>query len=184
MSLSLPITKIVIHCSATRNGKQLRTVNQTAAQRINDWHSQRGFKRDPILSKKFNPHLPNIGYHFVIDTDGTVETGRMVGEIGAHVKGHNQHSLGICLVGGITQTGKNHGEYTEKQWLALHKLLQKLESEHPSARICGHRDLSPDVNGDGSITPNEWIKDCPCFDVWTWLDSEQIINKEHLYKGW
>ena len=108
----------------------------------------------------------------------------MVGEVGAHVKGHNQHSLGICLVGGITTTGKNHGEYTEKQWLALHKLLQKLESEHPSARICGHRDLSPDVNGDGTITPNEWIKDCPCFDVWTWLDSEQIINTEHLYKGW
>ena len=50
MSLSLPITKIVIHCSATRNGKQLRTVNQTAAQRINDWHSQRGFKRDPICN--------------------------------------------------------------------------------------------------------------------------------------
>lgn len=82
MSLSLPITKIVIHCSATKNGKSLRTATQTAAQRINDWHSQRGFKRDPILAKKFNPHLPNIGYHFVIDTDGTVETGRMVGEIG------------------------------------------------------------------------------------------------------
>ena len=107
----------------------------------------------------------------------------MVGEIGAHVKGHNQHSLGICLVGGITQTGKNHGEYTEKQWFALHKLLQKLESEYPSARICGHRDLSPDVNGDGTITPNEWLKDCPGFDVWTWLDSEQVINVDHLFRG-
>ena len=49
MSLSLPITKIVIHCSATKNGKSLRTVTQTAAQRINDWHSQRGF------SKKIQP---------------------------------------------------------------------------------------------------------------------------------
>lgn len=183
MSLSLPITKIVIHCSATKNGKSLRTATQTAAQRIDEWHKQRGFKRSPVLAKQFNPHLQHLGYHYVIDTDGTVETGRMVGEIGAHVKGHNQHSLGICLVGGITTTGKNHGEYTEEQWLALHKLLQKLESEHSSARICGHRDLSPDVNGDGTITPSEWIKDCPCFDVWSWLDSEQVINVDHLFRG-
>lgn len=183
MSLSLPITKIVIHCSATKNGKSLRTTTQTAAQRIDEWHKQRGFKRSPVLAKQFNPHLQHLGYHYVIDTDGTVETGRMVGEIGAHVKGHNQYSVGICLVGGIDASGKNYGEYTEKQWLALHKLLQKLESEYPSANICGHRDLSPDVNGDGSITPNEWIKDCPCFDVWTWLDSEEVVNFNHLYLG-
>lgn len=183
MSLSLPITKIVIHCSATKNGKSLRTATQTAAQRIDEWHKQRGFKRSPVLAKQFNPHLPHLGYHYVIDTDGTVETGRMVGEIGAHVKGHNQYSVGICLVGGITAGGKNHGEYTEKQWIALHKLLQKLESEYPSANICGHRDLSPDINGDGTITPNEWIKDCPCFDVWTWLDSDEVVNFNHLYLG-
>ncbi|MDA5624327.1 N-acetylmuramoyl-L-alanine amidase, partial [Pasteurella multocida] len=48
--------------------------------------------------------------------------------------------------------------------------------------ICGHRDLSPDLNGDGTITPNEWLKDCPCFDVWEWLDSEQVINDEHLFE--
>ena len=183
MSLSLPINKIVIHCSATKNGKSLRTATQTAAQRIDEWHKQRGFKRSPVLAKQFNPHLQHLGYHYVIDTDGTVETGRMVGEIGAHVKGHNQYSVGICLVGGIDASGKNYGEYTEKQWIALHKLLQKLESEYPSARICGHRDLSQDINNDGTITPNEWIKDCPCFDVWTWLDSEEVVNFNHLYLG-
>ena len=86
-------------------------------------------------------------------------------------------------MGGIDASGKNYGEYTEKQWIALHKLLQKLESEYPSARICGHRDLSPDINGDGTITPNEWIKDCPCFDVWTWLDSDEVVNFNHLYLG-
>lgn len=84
-----PITKIVIRCSATQNGKQLRTTTQTAAQRIDDWHKQRGFQRLASYYKQFNPHLQHIGYHFVIDTDGTVETGRREGETGAHVKGHN-----------------------------------------------------------------------------------------------
>ncbi|MGX2974761.1 N-acetylmuramoyl-L-alanine amidase [Ursidibacter arcticus] len=176
------ITKIVIHCSATQNGKQLRTTTQTAAQRIDDWHKQRGFQRLASYYKQFNPHLQHIGYHFVIDTDGTVETGRQVGETGAHVKGHNSNSVGICLVGGITASGKNHGEYTEKQWHALHNLLRQLEVNHPRAKICGHRDLSPDLNGDGSITPNEWLKACPCFDVWAWLDSEEVVNVGHLFR--
>ncbi|MDD7545206.1 N-acetylmuramoyl-L-alanine amidase [Actinobacillus porcinus] len=181
--MSLPIHKIVVHCSATRNGKSLKQNGKTAAQTIDSWHKQRGFKRQLSAVKSFNSHLAHIGYHFVIDTDGTVETGRQVGEIGAHVQGHNRHSIGICLVGGITASGKNHGEYTEKQWQALHKLLRQLEAKHPNARICGHRDLSPDLNGDGKITKNEWLKDCPCFDVWSWLDSEQVVNAEHLFKG-
>lgn len=106
-----PITKIVIHCSATQNGKQLRTATQTAAQLINDWHKQRDFRRLAGYYKQFNPHLQHIGYHFVIDTNGTVETGR--------------------------KDGKNHGEYTEKQWQTLHNLLRQLEAKYPSARICG-----------------------------------------------
>ena len=181
--MSLPIHKIVVHCSATRNGKSLKQPGKTAAQVIDGWHKQRGFKRQLAAQRAFNPHLYSIGYHFVIDVDGSVETGRQVGEIGAHVKGHNQNSVGICLVGGITASGKNHGEYTEAQWRALHRLLRELEAKYPSARICGHRDLSPDLNGDGTITPNEWIKDCPCFDVWSWLDSEEVVNVDHLFKG-
>ena len=114
--MSYPIPEIVIHCSDTQNGKQLRTAPQTAAQRIDNWHKQRGFQHLADYYKQFNPHLQHIGYHFVIDTDGTVETGRKEGETGAHVKGHNLNSLGICLVGGITKYKKNHGEYTEKQW--------------------------------------------------------------------
>ncbi|VEB25751.1 N-acetylmuramoyl-L-alanine amidase [Actinobacillus lignieresii] len=181
--MSLPILKIVIHCSATANGNRLRTETQTAAERINDWHKQRGFKRTSVAVKQFNSHLAHLGYHFVIDTDGTVETGRQVGEIGAHVQGHNSNSLGICLVGGIRADGKNHGEYTEKQWHALHRLLCELEANHPRAKICGHRDLSPDANHNGKVDKWEWLKDCPCFDVWEWLHSEEIVNVEHLFKG-
>lgn len=177
------IQKIVIHCSATRNGKSLHTAQQTAAQTIDSWHKGRGFKRNPERCRQFNPHLLHIGYHFVIDVDGTVESGRQEGETGAHVKGHNLNSLGICLVGGVTASNKYHGEYTEKQWQALYRLLRQLEAKYPDARICGHRDLSPDLNGDGTIMPNEWVKACPCFDVWRWLDSEQIINVEHLFEG-
>ncbi|MCT8703246.1 N-acetylmuramoyl-L-alanine amidase, partial [Glaesserella parasuis] len=62
-----------------------------------------------------------------------------------------------------------------------HRLLRELEAKYPNAKIYGHRDLSPDRNGDGTIAPNEWVKDCPCFDVWEWLDSEEIVNVGHLY---
>lgn len=181
--MSFPIQKIVIHCSATPNGKSLAGNGKTAAQVIDGWHKTRGFKRLEQCRKAFNAHLAHIGYHYVIDTTGRIETARREGEIGAHVKGHNMHSVGICLVGGITANGKNHGEFTQAQWQSLHKLLRELEAKYPEARICGHRDLSPDLNGDGTITPNEWVKDCPCFDVWAWIDSEQIINAEHLFKG-
>lgn len=179
--MTLPITKIVIHCSATQNGKPLRTKTQSAAERIDSWHKQRGFKRT-AKALVFNPHLKHIGYHFVIDTDGNLQSGRDIGEVGAHVKGHNTHSVGICLVGGITIDGKNFGRYTEKQWMVLYALLRQLEAMFPNAKVCGHRDLSPDLNGDGKITRNEWLKDCPCFDVWEWLDSEQVINLAHLFK--
>lgn len=180
--MAYPIHTIVIHCSATRNGKSLRTSTQTAAQVIDGWHKGRGFKRNPARLRQFNPHLAHIGYHFIIDTDGTVETGRQEGEIGAHVKNHNAHSLGICLVGGLEPNGTPHGRFTAAQWQALHRLLRKLEASYPDARICGHRDLSPDLNGDGKITSNEWLKACPCFDVWTWLDSEEVVNNAHLFK--
>ncbi len=180
--MAYPINKIVVHCSATQNGRSLRTKTQTAAERIDDWHKKRGFQRAAKSVKLFNPHLKHVGYHFIIDTDGTVETGRQVGETGAHVKGHNLHSIGICLAGGITIDGKNFGRYTERQWRALQSLLCALESQYPDARICGHRDLSPDLNGDGKITRNEWLKDCPCFEVQEWLDSGQIVNVAHLFK--
>lgn len=174
--MSFPILKIVIHCSATPNGKPF------TAKDIDCWHKVRGFKRTPQAIRYFNSDLKHIGYHFVIGVDGFVETGRQVGEIGAHVKGHNRNSLGICLIGGVTENGQNHAEFTEAQWDALHDLLVKLQSRFPNAKIYGHRDLSPDLNGDGMIQPCEWIKACPNFDVWRWLDSDEVVNIRHLWK--
>ncbi|MDO4434865.1 MAG: N-acetylmuramoyl-L-alanine amidase [Cardiobacteriaceae bacterium] len=161
--------KIVVHCSASPNGKPLRTLTESAAKRIDNWHKARGFKRQNL---RYNAHLPHIGYHFVIETDGTLYTGRELGETGAHVRGHNVGSVGICLVG----TDK----FTPQQWATLADLVQRLQALYPQALCCGHRDLSPDLDGDGTVEPHEWLKICPGFDVATWLQSNRQPLLRHV----
>lgn len=140
------INLIVVHCSATPEGRDV-----TAAD-INKMHIARGFKK--------------IGYHYVIRLDGTVETGRKENEVGAHAKGYNANSIGVCYVGGLASDGKTPKDTrTAAQKSALKKLLHTLKQRYPNARIVGHRDLSPDLNHDGKIEPNEWVKACPCFDA-------------------
>jgi len=140
---------LVVHCAATRPTQDI------GVREITQWHIQRGFD--------------TVGYHYVIRRDGTVETGRPETAIGAHVKGHNAHSIGICLVGGVNTAGKPENSFLPSQLAALTELLAQLRSRYPDTRILGHRDLSPDLNKDGKITPNEFIKACPSFDVATWL---------------
>lgn len=149
------INTIVIHCSATPQGQQVTVYD------IDRWHAQHGFARRPEACAAFNPALPHIGYHYVIDLKGEVYTGRAVEEVGAHVKGSNANSIGLCLVG--------MNRFTPAQWAALRRLVIELHARYPNARIVGHRDLSPDLNGDGQVTRNEWLKECPTFDVKTWL---------------
>jgi N-acetylmuramoyl-L-alanine amidase len=146
------IDAIVIHCSATRDGQDVR------ASDIDKWHKERGFKM--------------IGYHYVIDLDGKVEVGRPLTMSGAHCntagvsgKVYNSHSIGICYVGGLDKKGNAKDTRTRRQKKALQALVNKLVMEYPIKEIIGHRDASPDLNGDGQITQNEWIKLCPCFDV-------------------
>ncbi|WP_410499688.1 N-acetylmuramoyl-L-alanine amidase [Chitinibacter sp. S2-10] len=168
--------KIVIHCSASQNGKRLGDgLRKTAAACIDIWHSARGFKRDKTAREAFNPMLFALGYHFVIDCDGLKQTGRALDEIGAHVAGHNADSIGICMVG----TDK----FTKAQWDALSSLVRALQSKHPAAQIVGHRDLSPDLNGDGTITPNEYLKTCPGFNVADWLASGMQPVRSALWEG-
>lgn len=146
------IDAIVIHCSATRAGQDVR------ASDIDKWHRERGFAM--------------IGYNYVIDLDGTVEKGRPLTMDGAHCntaglsgKVYNKHSIGICYVGGLDKHGRPADTRTPAQKIALVKLVNELMSRYPIVEVIGHRDASPDKNGDGKITQNEWVKTCPCFDV-------------------
>jgi hypothetical protein len=154
------IDTVVIHCSASPNGVTLARPGSTAAQVIDDWHRLRGFRR-AAWALRMRPHLGHIGYHHVIDTSGHCEDGREHGEVGAHAAGHNARSLGVCLVG--------TSRFTGAQWSELERLVCRLRGLFPRARLCGHRDLSPDLNADGRITPSEWTKTCPGFDVSAWL---------------
>ena len=126
------INLIVLHCSATRCNKPFPV---TALIRC---HAERfGF----------------TGYHYYITRDGTVYQTRHEQLVGAHAKGYNQHSLGVCYEGGLTPKGKPADTRTPEQKKAMLKLLKKLLAAHPGAEVVGHRDL-PGVH-----------KDCPCFDV-------------------
>ena len=139
------IDLIVIHCSATRADRSL-TRDDLETQ-----HRRRGFN--------------GTGYHYYIRKDGTVHLTRPIERIGAHVKGFNSHSIGICYEGGLDCHGCPADTRTPEQRAALKLLVHQLLETFPGSRVCGHRDLSPDRNGNGEIEPEEWIKACPCFEV-------------------
>lgn len=181
------INLLVVHCSASKNGDSLfrgqsgKADFRTPAQTIDGWHAERGFKRRHPDANVWNPELQHIGYHFVVACNGAVFTGRSFDEVGAHAKGFNDASIGICLTG--------TSAYTVDQWLLLAKILRNLNTQFgvplaPAQRekdakaplgyrmvggVCGHRDLSPDGNGNGLIEPFEYLKTCPGFDVSSFL---------------
>jgi N-acetylmuramoyl-L-alanine amidase len=97
------------------------------------------------------------GYHFVIGRDGEIEPGRATHRPGLHTPGQNQHSLGICMVGGMSKKGPADN-YNERQMESLHNLVELLLTEHPGAQVVGHNHFNPTVA-------------CPCFDVKGWLNN-------------
>ncbi|SHJ61701.1 N-acetylmuramoyl-L-alanine amidase [Bacteroides stercorirosoris] len=140
------IDHIIIHCSATCEGSSL------SVEELEKMHRRRGFR--------------GIGYHYYIRRDGTVVNTRPLEVIGAHCKGNNAHSVGICYEGGLDARGNPKDTRTPEQRSAMHLLVaQLLKRFKNNVCICGHRDLSPDLNGDGVIEPEEWVKECPCFEV-------------------
>jgi hypothetical protein len=163
---------IVVHCSATASGKRIGSNLRgiTAAHVIDGWHAQRGFHRAATCVTCYSSALGFIGYHWVIDLDGSIQRGRHPREVGAHVAGHNAKSLGICLVGGAEPDAR----YTVAQWDALRRLVDELQQRWPQARVVGHRDLSPDADGDGRVERHEWLKTCPGFDVAAWLQAGRM----------
>lgn len=146
------ITDIVVHCSATKPG----TIVNVGV--IDEWHKARGFSK-----QKQSGHY--CGYHFVILENGEIQAGRTLNEIGAHVIGQNSRSIGVCYAGGLNTDGKGADTRTNAQKESLLFLLMQLVIKFPHAVIKGHRDYSPDKNGNGIIESWEWMKECPCFDA-------------------
>ena len=143
--VSRSINLAVFHCSATPVNR-----DYTPAQLIRD-HLRRGFI--------------HAGYHFYITKNGDLYAMRPLSMIGAHVAGHNDHSIGICYEGGLDVDGFPADTRTVAQKILMEQLVLRLRELWPDIEVCGHRDLSPDLNGDGVISRREWIKMCPCFDA-------------------
>jgi len=127
------INKIIIHCSATREGEDI------PVETIKDWHvNGRGWS--------------DIGYHFYIDLYGEIHKGRDIAKIGAHCKGQNRNSIGICYCGGVEADGKTPKDTRlDCQKEALTAVLRTLKAMYPEAQIHSHRDYAN--------------KACPSFDA-------------------
>ena len=131
------INKIIVHCSATQEGRDLD------AAEINRWHLKRGWN--------------GIGYHYVVLLDGTIEYGRSIYKQGAHVKGENEGSIGICYIGGVESERGSNGKWiakdtrTPEQKESLLHVLKTLMAMFPLATIYSHNEFAN--------------KACPSFDA-------------------
>ena len=140
--------KFVIHCSATRED-----VRYTFADCKRD-HMRRGWR--------------DIGYHYYVETTGQIFIGRDIKVVGAHARGHNHDSVAICYEGGLDVKGKPKDTRTQEQKESIRALIDYLDALYgfdPNIDVVGHRDLFGDTNNDGKIDKQDWLKDCPCFDV-------------------
>ena len=128
------IKYIIVHCTATAEFKDFK------AKDVDKWHKQRGWDC--------------IGYHYLIDLDGAIEKGRPETKIGAHCKGFNDCSIGVCYVGGLASDNKTPKDTrTNAQKASLLKLIKQLKAKYPNAKVVGHKDM-PNVH-----------KACPCFEA-------------------
>lgn len=141
------ITTIVLHCADTPNGRENSIID------INQWHANRNppFTRDLSIAPKHQPHLKNIGYHYVITLDGEIHEGRPLIETGAHVSGHNQNTVGVCLIG--------RDQFTPEQFHSIQVVKSRIEAQVGiKLPLKGHREF--DAN-----------KTCPGFDVQAYVNS-------------
>lgn len=141
------INKIILHCSATKEGQEYDRED------IKEWHLQRGFT--------------DIGYHYVITLDGTIQEGRDIRTIGAHCSGHNTGSIGICYIGGLDENGKGKDTRTTEQRQSLFQLVDELL-------------LAYDLTIEDVYCHYQFAKKlCPCFPI-EQFRLEYMRFKRHL----
>lgn len=139
------IKYIAVHCTASSQHTTIKELQQE--------FRRKGWK--------------NPGYHYVVAADGAITQLLDEEKVSNGVKGFNSVSINVAYIGGIDTTGKPIDNRTDEQKASLRSLLKLLHKKYPTAVIQGHRDFSPDLNHDGRITSNEYIKACPCFDAKT-----------------
>lgn len=137
------IKRIFVHCTA---GSQKQTVEDL----MNEF-KRKGWK--------------NPGYSYVVLANGEIKQLLDDSKISNGVKGYNSTAVNVAYTGGIDADGKAVDNRTDAQKKSLRGLLKILRSRYPGAEILGHRDISPDTNGNGIVDPWERIKECPCFDA-------------------
>jgi N-acetylmuramoyl-L-alanine amidase len=125
--------------------------------------------RNSHLRRGFN----EIGYHYYINKEGETSVGRDLSKDGAHVRGFNKGTIGICTEGGIGENGKPKDTMNDMQKTACTGLLQALKKGNPKMQVKGHRDYSPDLNKNGKVDSNERLKECPCYDA---MEKFKFIN--------
>lgn len=137
------IKYIAVHCTASHQSMTIEGLKQE-------------FKRKGWV---------NPGYHYVVSPDGKITQLLDEDKVSNGVKGFNSVLINVAYIGGIDTNGKPTDNRTDAQKVSLRSLLKMLHKKYPTAVIQGHRDFSPDLNKDGKITPNEWMKACPCFNA-------------------
>ena len=139
------IKYIAVHCTASSQHTTIKELQQE--------FRRKGWK--------------NPGYHYVVAADGAITQLLDNEKVSNGVKGFNSVSVNVAYIGGIDTNAKPIDNRTDEQKASLRSLLKLLHKTYPTAVIQGHRDFSPDLNHDGRITSNEYIKACPCFDAKT-----------------
>lgn len=137
--------RIVVHGSLTKNSKLINT------QTLRVWHKEaRGWH--------------DVGYHFVILTNGSIEFGRPLTRQSAGTPNHNKDSISICLIGGTDKEGNLKNNYTPEQKKALKLLVEGLKATYAisSSEVYGHNDM---MLRDGLIEPEDYLNHCPLFNV-------------------
>lgn len=137
--------QIFVHCSATKASQNV------GVREIRQWHKEQGWL--------------DVGYHYIIKRDGTVEAGREEGSVGSHAKGYNSTSVGVCLVGGIDDKGRHEANFTPAQMQSLRSLLVTLLAKYPGSVLMAHHQVAP--------------KACPSFNLKRWWERNELVTADH-----